>query len=487
MNQFFEEEAEVDEDDDAEDEEDDMGVDGFVADTHPDDLAALPAGTENDDRRHRELDRRRELEAGMDAERQAKEYKERYGRRVAASKGSMVTDRRLMLPSVNDPSIWGVKTANGKERDVVKSIMKKFEERATSRNAMRILSAFERAGGPMAGYVYVEAMKKADVDEALDGVMHVFPRTKTVLVPVKEMPDLLRVTKSEELNPGGWVRIKKGLYEGDLAQIEEVETNGLSLTVRLVPRLDYGQDDNIRGAPLVAGADAKRKRIPPSAANRPPQRLFSEQEARKKNGKFLTASTGLSGRSWTYMGNNYEDGFLIKELKIQNVITKDVNPKLDEVTKFTRGAADGTENLDLESLAQSLKNTANANSYLPGDYVEVYQGEQRGVMGKTISVQGEIVTIRVGEGDLAGQNLDVPVKGLRKRFKAGDHVKVIGGSRWRDEVGIVVRIKDDRVTLLSDMSLQEIEVFSKDLREAADTGVDGALGKFDVHDLIQLE
>ncbi|KAL9107822.1 MAG: hypothetical protein Q9227_007337 [Pyrenula ochraceoflavens] len=487
MNQFFEEEAEVDEDDDVEDEEDDMGVDGFVADTHPDDLADLPAGTENDDRRHRELDRRRELEAGMDAERQAAEFKERYGRRVAASKESgMVTDRRLMLPSVNDPSIWGVKTANGKERDVIKSIMKKFQERAMSRNPMRILSAFERAGGPMAGYVYVEAMKKADVDDALDGVMHVFPRTKTVLVPVKEMPDLLRVTKSEELVPGGWVRIKKGLYESDLAQIEEVETNGLSLTVKLVPRLDYDKDDSLRNGPPLPG-DAKRKRVPPSAANRPPQRLFSEQEAKKKNSRYLVPQSGLSGKSWTFMGNTYEEGFLIKELKIQNVITKDVNPKLDEVTRFTRGAADGTENLDLESLAQSLKNSTNADSYLPGDYVEVYQGEQRGVVGKTVSVQGEIVTLEVSEGDLAGQTIDVPVKGLRKRFKAGDHVKVIGGSRWRDEVGTVVRIKDDRVTLLSDMSMQEITVFSKDLREAADTGVDGALGKFDVHDLVQLD
>lgn len=481
MNQFFEEEAEVDEEDDAEDEEDDLGVDGFVADTHPDDLAALPDGAERDDRRHRELDRRREVEASMDAERQAQELKERYGRRTAASKESMVTDRRLMLPSVNDPNIWGVKTAIGKEKEVVQSLMKRVRE-----GRARILSAFERSGTPMANYVYVEAVKKADVDDALEGVMNAYPRSKMVLVPVKEMPDLLRVTKTEELNVGGWVRVKKGLYEGDLAQIEDVESNGLTITVKIVPRLDYGQHDDFkRPAPPII--DGKRKRPMASATNRPPPRLFNESEAKKKHGKFLTTSAGLSGKSFNYMGNQYEDGFLIKELKIQNVITKDVNPKLDEVTRFAQSAADGSESLDLESLAQSLKNSTNQNSYLPGDHVEVYEGEQRGVTGKTVSVQGDIVTLKVEEGELAGQTIDVPVKGLRKRFRKGDHVKVIGGSRWRDEVGMVVRINDDKVTVLSDMSMQELTVFSKDLREAADSGVDGRLGKYDVQDLVQLE
>jgi transcription elongation factor SPT5 len=35
--------------------------------------------------------------------------------------------------------------------------------------------------------------------------------------------------------------------------------------------------------------------------------------------------------------------------------------------------------------------------------------------------------------------------------------------------------------------MQEITVFSRDLREAADSGVDGKLGIYDVHDLVQIE
>ncbi|KAK2792661.1 transcription elongation factor spt5 [Onygenales sp. PD_12] len=484
INAFFEEEAEVDEEDDAEEDEDE-GVDGFVAETHPDDFAALPAGAENDDRRHRELDRKRDLEATMDAEKQAQALKERYGRNRAAAADLVVVPKRLLLPSVDDPSIWAVKCRPGKEREVVFNIQKRIEERPPgSRKPIRIMSAFER-GGTMAGYIYVEARKQADVIDALDEMLNVYSRSKMILISVKEMPDLLRVSKSEELLPGGWVRIKRGRYQGDLAQIEEVETNGLDVTVRLVPRLEYGLNED-SGAP---NGDVKRKR--PGGANsavaRPPQRPFSEAEAKKRHAKYLTATSGLGGKTWNYLGDTYVDGFLIKDMKVQHLITKNVNPQLDEVTKFARGADDGTANLDLAALAASLKNTTSEDSYLPGDTVEVFGGEQQGVVGRTISTRGDIVSLKVTQGELEGQIIDVPIKGLRKRFQEGDHVKVIGGSRFRDELGMVVRIKDDRVTLLSDMSMQEITVFSKDLREAADAGVDGKLGMYDVHDLVQLD
>ena len=52
---------------------------------------------------------------------------------------------------------------------------------------------------------------------------------------------------------------------------------------------------------------------------------------------------------------------------------------------------------------------------------------------------------------------------------------------------MVVRIKADQVTILSDMSMQEVTVFSKDLREASDSGMAGGLGRYDIHDLVQLE
>lgn len=492
LNAFFEEEAEVDEDDDAEDDEDEGGIEGFVADTHPDDLDQLPEGTERDDRRHRELDRRREIEASMDAEKTAQALKERYGRnRPSAQSGGAFIPQNLLMPSVEDPSIWSIRCKPGKEREVVQSIQKKFEQRGP---AMKIFSAFERGGGSMAGFIFVEARKKADIDNALDGILNVYPRTNPTLVPVKEMPDLLRVQKSQELVRDGYVRVKRGLYQGDLAMIQDVESNGLEVTVRLVPRLTYGMDEDDKNSPMVTnnlGGDSKRKRLNAfgnnSVATRPPQRLFSEGEAKKKHGKFLMPGRGLAGRTWNYKNETYEDGFLIKDFKIQHLITQDVNPRLDEITKLTRIAADGTETLDLESLAHSLRNNTADNSYIPGDEVEVYTGEQKGIIGKTEGVSGNIVSIKVSEGELTGQIVDVPMKGLRKRFKEGDHVKVVGGSKFKDEVGMVLNIKDDRVTVLGDLSMQQVTLFSKDLRKATDSGGTAGSSKYEVQELVQLE
>ncbi|KAJ5498093.1 Transcription elongation factor Spt5 [Penicillium expansum] len=480
-NPFIEDEAGVDdEEDEGDDEEDELAEYGM--ETHPDDLDALPQGTETDDRRHRQLDRQREIDASMDAEKQAQMLKERYGRNRAAATDSLVIPKRLLLPSVEDPSIWGGRCKPGKEKEVVYSIQKRIEERpAGSRNPIRIISAFER-GNIMQGWFYCEARRQADVIEGLDAINFYYPSQKLTLVPVKEMPDLLRVQKSEELLPGGWIRIKRGKYLGDLAQIEEVETNGLNVTVRLVPRLDYGMNDDAFGAPT----DAKRKRGAVSTV-RPPQRLFSETEAKKKHAKYLSSTSGLGGKSWNYLNDNYVDGFLIKDMRVQHLNAKNVNPRLEEVTMFARGGEDGTANLDLASLAETLKNSTAEDSYQPGDPVEVYRGEQQGLIGRTVSTRGDIISLQVTEGELAGQTIDAPVRTLRKRFREGDHVKVIGGSRYQNELGMVVQVKDDTVTLLSDMSMQEITIFSKDLRLSAEMAADGQLGIYDVHDLVQLD
>lgn len=484
-------EAEVDEDEDEDNDEDEEGQgDPFIADIHPDDVDELPAGAEKDDRRHRELDRQRDQALQMDAEKQAEILKEKYGRstRPGAST-AIITPRRYLLPSVSDPSIWAVKCKPGKEKELIFAITKRREERANTRAPIPIICAFERAAMP--GYVYIEAPKQADVFAALDGVSNIYPRTKILLVPIKERPDLLRVIKNKELHPGEYVRIKRGLYAGDLAAIEDTEVNGNEVSLRLVPRLSYGLEEDDK-APMVTGninaADRKRKAGPNKLATRPPQRLFSEVEAEKKHAKHLSHNTSTSEKKqWTYYGKIYVNGFLLDDYKIQNVQTENVNPKLEEVTMFTQGGADGTENLDLAALAASLKNTTSNESYLPGDVVEVYDGEQQGVYGKAVAVTGDIVTLSVIEGDLRGQKIEVPVKALRKRFKEGDHVKVIGGSRYRDEVGMVVRIKNDNITILSDLSMQEITVFSKDLREASDSGGAGVLSQYEIHDLVQLE
>jgi transcription elongation factor SPT5 len=459
---------------------------------HPDDLQELPPGADRDDRKHRELDRQRDAQFQIDVEEEAKRLKERYGRQSrAAGTGSAIVPQRLLLPGNNDPRLFFMKCRPGKEKEVIMAIHGRVQERAPSRDPLKIYSAFERAkpGSPMAGMFYVEARRVEDVVAAVEGITHVFMSWKPVMVPLEEMPDLLKVIPDKQLQPGMYVRIKRGgTYQGDLALVEDIEGNGSMVVVRLVPRLDYGANEDTNAAPVITDADGKKRKRPMVKGPRPPPRLFNEQEAKKKHGRYLQKN-GMGNNNWTYQNKIYEDGFLIETFRMNHLQTEDVNPTLEEVTKFAKaGAEDGGENLDLAALAATLK-SASASEFLPGDKVEVSRGEQKGVSGRAVQVYGEVVKVKVApsNGALSGQVIEVPIRDLRKKFQEGDHVKVIGGSKYIDEVGMVVRSKDDRVTVLTDGNQEEITVFSKDLREAADAGGASVNSKYSLFDLVQLD
>jgi transcription elongation factor SPT5 len=117
--------------------------------------------------------------------------------------------------------------------------------------------------------------------------------------------------------------------------------------LRIVPRLDYGASEDIN-APMidngVRGDGQKRKRQGGlglnNPASRPPQRLF-RSGSQEKHLKYLQPVSNLDKKHWTYLGDTYINGFLIKDVKIQHLITENVNPTLEEVTKFTAGAEMG--------------------------------------------------------------------------------------------------------------------------------------------------
>ena len=492
LNAFFEEEAEVDEDDDDVEGEDEGLGNEFIDETHPDD--DLPAEGDQDDRHHRELDRRRQAEASMDAEKRAQELKEKYGRRTATSmtSGTFVPQNLLMHDVSKDPTLFNVRCREGKEKEIIRRLMKKFDDLSMQRKPIPIMSAFERSEGPMKGCIFIEAASKMDAEEILNGVPDVYPHSRMKIVPSNEMPDCLRVTKSKELTNGSYVRIRKGLYQGDLGIVESVVPNGLDVEVKLVPRLTYGLDEDDTPRPTannLPGMDNKRKRPGFGAsiniANRPPARLFNEAEAKKKHARLLQPLRNLTGKSFMYRGDQYDDGFLTKNFKLQHLIVENVQPKLEETQMFTKRGQDGSETLDLETLKRSLHDNAEG-SYQVGDEVEVFSGEQRGIIGRTERVTGNILSLKVSEGDLSGSIVEVPIRSLRKRFREGDNVIVVGGSKYRDQVGTVIEIKDDKVTILSQDNSTTVTVFSRDLRQASGVAGNTERSKFDVRDLVSL-
>ena len=305
------------------------------------------------------------------------------------------------------------------------------------------------------------------------------------------MPDLLKTKqKKVEINPGGWARIKRGKYAGDLAQIIDMSENGEDVLLKFIPRIDLTPKDE----GLSVGPDGKKRKKGAGAplAFRPPQRFFNADEISKIYGK-RDPVVKRAGGVLTFKNDTYNNGYCEKDIRISGLTLEDVQPTIDELTRFLgdSGAtgADGepTAGLDLSQVADAARKAAKS-ILQPGDHVEIFEGDQRGMYGTVDSISNDVVQITPhADLDLDGHKVEVQARSVRKRFKAGDHVKVMNGSN-ADETGLVVKVKDDIVTFLSDLSMQEVDVFTKDVREAAEVGAGvNVIGQYELHDLVQLE
>ena len=245
-NRFLDVEAEVDNDDEEfEDEEAEelLREDGFIADDGLDESREAQLKTAADNQR---LDHMRRKEEEMSAEALAEELRQRHARssRYASQSDYAEVPQRLLMPSVNDPGLWRIRCKRGRERTLVATVLRRALTREASGRPLRIYSAFCRDS--LDGQIFVEARRADDVLDAFDGLAGAYTtNTKPFLVPILEMADLLKLEKKNtEVPVGGWVRMKRGKYAGDLAQVLDVAENGEEVGVKLVPRIDMAPQEH---------------------------------------------------------------------------------------------------------------------------------------------------------------------------------------------------------------------------------------------------
>lgn len=324
--------------------------------------------------------------------------------------------------------------------------------------------------------LYLEARQAAAVTAAVNGIVGVYIGRGVQLVPIEEMAPLLRIKKKEiNLTPGMWVRLRRGRYTGDLAQVIDTDqlTSGV-VGVKFVPRID------------LTPREKKQERITNGKGGlgssfRPQQRLFNYDDVRKIYGH--QARSGMNG-GYIFDGDEYIDGFCFKDIKINLLTTEDVNPTLDEVSKFS--GEGNTNKFDLSAIAEANRNMS-SSFVTPGDQVEVFEGELAGLLGSVETIAADTISIKAIGGEIHGQMVEVPARSVRKKFNVGEHVKITGGKN-ADVSGMIVDVKGDVVTLMSDQGEQEIKAFSKDIRKAADiAGGSEPTGLFDLRDLVMLD
>lgn len=306
-------------------------------------------------------------------------------------------------------------------------------------------SVFHRESIP--GILFVEARQSAAVNAAVHGIIGVYLMRGVVLVPIEEMAPLLMIkAKKVDLQPKQWVRMKRGKYAGDLAQILDVDqlTNGV-VGIKFIPRIDLTPKEKKREQRAANGGRV--------AGARPPQRLFAYDDVRKIYGR-NAVRRGNQADTFFFENDEYVDGFCVKDVKFAFISSEDVKPTLDEIAKFQK-EGDGADKFDLSTIADANKNLS-ASILFPGDKVEVYEGEQVGLYGLIETVTPEIISIKAEGGDIHGQTVEVSAKSVRKRFEVGEHVKVLGGKNTGAS-GMVVEMKGDVVTLMSDQGEQEVK------------------------------
>ncbi|KAJ3158313.1 transcription elongation factor spt5 [Geranomyces michiganensis] len=458
VNRFIEAEAMVDDDEEEEEDEEE----GFVEDRE-EDLEELQKAA--DTRAHRELDSRRADADEMDAEKIAETMKARYGR-SEFNRGQYRGDvehipQSMLMPSVSDPKLWICACREGKEKEAVFAIMNRVFEREGTANALDIYSIFHRDS--LKGYIYIEARQQGVVQNALDGLNNIY-LSKLRLVPVNEMVDCLTIkAKDTNLDKIHWFRAKKGKYAGDLGQVVQITDNGEAMLCRFVPRLDPA------GTPKVPFGGKRKK------TERPPAKLFNPLDFKNDVRK--------EGDYYIYNGDYFDkEGYLEKVLKLSSLDVTNIHPTLEEISQFSGGSTDKPDLSYVEGAGSAV-----ATDFQIGENVEIISGAMAGISGSVASIHNDLVAIKPHFAKDLPPTVTITARELRKQFKQGDHVQVVKGN-YKGETGLIVIIKDNIVTLVSDGTSKPVEVLSTSLRTTADVGVVAPrTSPYDVGDLVFLQ
>ncbi|XP_062000650.1 putative transcription elongation factor SPT5 homolog 1 [Rosa rugosa] len=352
--------------------------------------------------------------------------------------------QQALIPGVKDPKLWLVKCAIGKEREVAACLMHKCIDNP---GELQIMSAI--ALDHLKSFIYVEAYKEAHVREACKGLRYVILQ-KIMLVPIKEMIDVLSCESKSVVNDK-WVRIKTGVYKGDLAKIVGHVPGRQQVRVKLIPRVDLQA--------LAKGVESSKKKESGARPDRVPALLRNMNLVRQLGVRvqsmrdplargYIEKIDGLSGMI-------FKDGFHLKVVSDKSI--KEAKPSLQELEEFQELDGDGDH---------TIPNRKKGQSFMKGDAVIVTEGDLRNLVGRVEKVELGTVHIKA-EMDGLPETVAINQTALQKCFKEGQHVKVVSGSQ-QGATGMVVKVDQQKqlITILSDAANEAICVFSDHVVES---------------------
>ncbi|KAI3854805.1 hypothetical protein MKW92_008819 [Papaver armeniacum] len=368
-------------------------------------------------------------------------------------------DQQSRLPSVKDSKLWTVKCAIGREREAAFCLMQKCIDQGPG---LHIASAI--ALDYLQNYIYVEADKEARVREACKGLKMLDTR-KIVLVPIKEMTDVVSAKgKALDIVKDMWVRMKIGIYKGDIAKVVSVPDMRQRVMLKLIPRVDLQAV-----ADKLDGRKVSKKAIVPS------QRLVNSGKARNLNIPVDSRRERSTAICFDVIdGKMFKDGFLYKTVSKKSVEYQNIQPSLDELERFCESG-----------MSTSVENRRKFH-FRKGDAVIVVKGDLINLMGWVEKVEDDNLHIKPNRKDL---HTTIVLNGnyVCKYFKLGDHVKVVSGAH-EGATGTVIKVNSNVLILVSDATREDISVFADDVVDSSEvtSGATTTIGDYELHDLVML-
>ncbi|MES1905939.1 MAG: Transcription elongation factor SPT5, partial [Paramarteilia canceri] len=176
-----------------------------------------------------------------------------------------------------------------------------------------------------------------------------------------------------------------------------------------------------------------------------------------------------------FRGNYFTtEGLLVKMFPINTLITKGIEPSLNELKHFEIESAE-----DLKSYSINYS----GKEFFTGDKVCVISGDLENLTGKVIKVSDSVVTIQPFL-DTLNMPIEFSSNELKKTFDAGDHVKVIAENN-SGETGHILHSDGHFATILLDNNFRELKLKTDNLQlsEERSSGIDES-GKYQYGDMI---
>lgn len=306
------------------------------------------------------------------------------------------------------------------------------------------------------------------------------------------------------------MRIKRGIYEGDLGLVKKIDSDSSHVVVYVVPRLKQSNQRKEKKKPTTHGVDlfednynynqndldvnslsrednskrTKKVEVQYDSKGRVIPKLFDREDFPDREIVPLSGPSYGRGIGSDSQNVNVElrmhnftflNGLLMMKFNMQALEVEDVLPTYKEIEVFMANQKNPQIRAIMKESANKLNDTSKRlkKNLQRGDRICVTKGEYNGVKGVVIDITKESIKVDFSIFNKHFKNaIFFKANELKKHFDVGENVEVIEGDR-KGTIGKVTHVKDDTVHIFLNDTSETIIMFSSDVKRNNSLGVGG--------------